>query len=154
WCGTPGSRSPKSASARRWSSTSSARRSKRSRRRKPPRPMRVEVDISGVEARTERALRELSPSLVLGVMVPPLRDAAAQERETHLYRNRTGDLQRSTGTEILEVSPERVSVSLQMMMPYAEFVWRKGLSDLDGYGAEAAQKIQRGFAEQRKRIAG
>lgn len=103
---------------------------------------------------TERALRELSPSLVLGVMVPPLADAAAQERETHLYRNRTGNLQRSTGAEILEVSAARVSISLQMTMPYAEFVWRKGLSDIDGYGVEADRKIQRGFAEQRKRIAG
>jgi hypothetical protein len=116
--------------------------------------VRVDVELRGVEELAERAVRELSSSGVLGVMLPPLVDAAARERETHLYRNRTGNLQRSTAAEALEVSTERVSVSLQMTMPYAEFVWRMGLSDIDGYGAEAERVIQRRFAEQAKRIAG
>ena len=110
--------------------------------------------MHGVEELTERAARELSPSSVLGVMLPPLVDAAAGERETHGYRNRTGNLERSTAAEALEVGVERVSVSLQMTKPYAEFVWRMGLSDIDGYGAEADRVIQRRFAEQVKRIAG
>jgi hypothetical protein len=116
--------------------------------------VKVDVDLRGVEALTERAVRELSPSSVLGVMLPPLVDAAARERDTHLYRNRTGNLERSTAAEALEATAERVSVSLQMTKPYAEFVWRRGLSELDTYGIQADQAIKRRFSEQLKRISG
>lgn len=117
-------------------------------------PVRVDVDLRGVEALTERAVRELSPSSVLGVMLPPLVDAAARERDTHLYRNRTGNLERSTAAEALEVTAARVSVSLQETMPYAEFVWRRGLSGLDSYGAHADLAIKNRFSAQIRRISG
>ena len=116
--------------------------------------MRVEDDVSSVRDLTDRARKELAPAGVLRAMRPPLVLAAAGERATHLYRNRTGNLQDSTAAETVEATRERVSVSLQMTMHYAEFVWRRGLSAIDSYGAAADQEIKRRFAEQADRIRG
>ena len=116
--------------------------------------MRVEVDVRSVRDLTDRAAKELAPAGMLRAMRPSLVLAAAGERATHLYRNRTGNLQASTAAETVEATRERVSVSLQMTMHYAEFVWRRGLSAIDSYGAAADQEIKRRFAEQMERIHG
>jgi hypothetical protein len=115
---------------------------------------RVDVDLSGVEAITERARQELMGRSIARLMDLPLLIAAQRERSTHAYRNRTTRLEQSTVAVPDLISESEVRLSLQMTMPYAEFVWRKGLSDLDHYGALADVQIKQAFTDQVRRIQG
>jgi hypothetical protein len=116
--------------------------------------VRVEVDVSEVAALRARAERELSGRSVARVMDVPLQRAAQAERVTHAYQNRTTRLEQSTVAVPDAIAATEVRLSLQMIMSYAEFVWRRGLSGLDGYAAIADGQIRQAFSDQAKRIAG
>lgn len=115
---------------------------------------RVDVDLSGVEAITQRAQQELSGRSIAKVMDRPLVAAAEHERATHAYQNRTTRLEQSTVAVPDVITNSEVRLSLQMTMYYAEFVWRRGLSDLDHYGALADRQILQAFSDQVRRIQG
>lgn len=110
--------------------------------------MKLSVDLSGIAEMRERAEREFSPRGVLQRMRPHVDGAALGERSTHLYRNRTGQLEHSTRSIVEVADRKEVRLALVMAMPYAEFVWRRGYSDIDGFAAQARTAILEDFAEQ------
>lgn len=87
--------------------------------------MPVEVDFSEVVALTRAAERTLGD--VPEDMKRTLDAAARQERRTHQYRNRTGNLEDSTfATEIRE-GVDEVSVEIGARTHYASYVDNRGL---------------------------
>jgi hypothetical protein len=98
-----------------------------------------EVDISEVIELEALARAELQS--VPRVMKAVLDVAALEERRSHEYRNRTGNLQRSTQARIDSRSADGASVELEMGEDYASYVVRKGLSHIE----EEAHMAERGI---------
>jgi hypothetical protein len=111
---------------------------------------RVSVDLSGIAALREQAEREFSARGILQRMRPHVDGAALGERSTHLYRNRTGRLEYSTRSVVDVATRQEVRITLMMTMPYAEFVWRLGYSDIDGFAAQSHTAILEDFGSQAK----
>lgn len=56
--------------------------------------------------------------------------AAAYERQNHYYKNRTGNLERSTKAHVTKTG-DTIEASLVMGMYYASFVVGRGFSQID-----------------------
>jgi len=110
--------------------------------------MGVSLDVSSLAALRERAEQEFSSRGILRRMRPHIDGAALGERSTHLYRNRTGQLEHSTRSIVEVANRDEVRIALVMGMYYAEYVWRSGYSDIDVYAAEARDRIFAEFAAQ------
>lgn len=96
---------------------------------------------SGIDGMHRRALRNLETAP--DRMKQILDQKAAEERRTHGYQNRTGDLEASTlATDVIEVGDTRV-VQLEASMEYASYVNRhpRGLMNIDALAAEAEREI-------------
>jgi hypothetical protein len=85
----------------------------------------VTDDTPLFSAQAKQRLREL-PKVVEGVV----KLGAAYERQHHEYRNRTGDLQRSTEGKLTRRSATEIRAELRMGMPYASYVVGHGLSEI------------------------
>jgi hypothetical protein len=105
----------------------------------------VQVDMTSLQALRERARKGLAVAAIRGAMLPPLRAAAATERATHRYRNRTGNLQRSTRAVTKAATRKEVRIALEMTMPYAYYVWRGGWSGLTPLANSAAENVFAGL---------
>jgi hypothetical protein len=68
--------------------------------------------------------------------------AAREERQTHGYQNRTGDLEASTqASEVMSVGDTDV-VTLQADTSYASYVNDRGLMRLDELAATAGEELE------------
>jgi hypothetical protein len=86
------------------------------------------------------------PKVVEGVV----KLGAAYERQHHEYRNQTGNLQRSTEGKLIRRSQAEIRAELVMRAPYASYVVRKGLSEIQtaatNVEAELGDVLERPFA--------
>lgn len=99
----------------------------------------VRVDISEVRDIERAAVRSLERAP--DEMKRILDRKATEERRTHRYKNRSGDLEASTlATDVIEVGDQRV-VQLEAGEEYASYVARRGLMGLDDLATEAEQEI-------------
>jgi len=99
------------------------------------------LDISEVLALTREAVRSLEtaqPKEVKRI----LDRAAADERRTHAYRNRTGWLEKSTFAADLDAPTDGWSFELGARMHYASYVDNRGLMRIDEKAAKAATEIE------------
>jgi hypothetical protein len=114
--------------------------------------MRAKVDISEVTALTREALASLgrAPTEMLGI----LREKAAEERDTHAYQNRTGNLEASTfASEIYrEGDDERVEFGARTF--YAGFVNKRGLMQVDELEQQAETEIDFLLDSEAERLGG
>jgi hypothetical protein len=99
----------------------------------------ISVDISEIVAMEERARAELAR--VPRIMKAVADVGAAEERSTHGYQNRTGELQKNTRAVIANQSADGATVELEMAKEYASYVIAKGLSNID----EEARRVERGI---------
>lgn len=76
-------------------------------------------------------------------MFRAVQKAARNERNTHPYRNRTGNLERSTQGILLEQSLTQVVAELEMGMYYADAVNEKGYSNIDDVAEVCEREILR-----------
>jgi len=101
--------------------------------------IRATVDLGNLveaEARYESAYQA-----AVGDMKATLDAAAADERASHAYQNRTGDLESSTyASEIISIG-DADEVQLGAREPYAEYVNQRGLMRIDELAAEAEGEI-------------
>jgi len=99
----------------------------------------------------EEAQELLRPRELMEQIYRPVVDAAVWERATHAYRNRTGNLNRSTRAEHIHETPNHVQVDLVMgdaLAYYARYIaYDKGLSNIETAAnmaeAEIASKLTR-----------
>jgi hypothetical protein len=99
------------------------------------------LDISEVLA-TERAAHRHLDREVPREMRRVLAQAATDERRSHEYQNRTGDLERSTKATDPIVSDDEVHVDLVASMPYASYVNTRGLMQIDDLAKDAADELE------------
>lgn len=99
---------------------------------------RVEVDISQVQQAVARSAQEVRrlPGRVLAVA----RRAAATERASKTYRDRTGDLVDATKATIAR-GGDRFTVTLAMGEHYASYIVRRGFSRFHDHAAGAAGDV-------------
>jgi len=97
------------------------------------------VDVSAAVAADEAAFKELNR--VGGEMKGAASRAARKEKTTHLWRNRTGRMQRSTEALGPYQRGDEKLVVLQIATPYAGFVDARGLVRIDTYADQAATEI-------------
>jgi hypothetical protein len=104
----------------------------------------VTDDTPLFSAQAAQKLREL-PKVVEGVV----KLGAAYERQHHEYRNRTGNLQRSTVGKLVRRSASEIRAELRMGMPYASYVVGMGLSQIqtaaNAVEAELQDVLERQF---------
>lgn len=74
-------------------------------------------------------------------------NAAAYERANHLYKNRTGNLEKSTIGKVTK-SGDEIEASLQMNMDYASYVVNRGFSKID----EAAEMLENDIEDYLQRL--
>ena len=77
------------------------------------------------------------------VMLGVIGKAAAKERRSHAYNNRTGDLEQSTEAILISSSPSLTQVDLVMGMHYAEYIHKRGLTNIDQVRQEAEDQLTR-----------
>jgi len=68
--------------------------------------------------------------------------AAADERRTHAYQNRTGDLEASTQASEVISAGDVDAVTLSADMPYASYVNDRGLMRIDERAEEAGEELE------------
>lgn len=96
---------------------------------------RLKVDISEVVALTREGISTLGSSPAR--MLELLREKAAEERATHLYQNRTGNLEASTFGAWVEQGPNEYSVEFGARTFYASYVDNRGLTRVHELAGEA-----------------
>lgn len=67
---------------------------------------------------------------------------AAEERNTHEYRNQTGHLQQSTRAQVVDESDDYFEAHLEMGEEYASHVVDRGYSNFRNIGGKAAAEVQ------------
>ncbi len=67
--------------------------------------------------------------------------AAAEERRTHTYRNRTFDLQNGTQASEIRESGDEIAIELSMDTEYASYVVDRGFSQFREIAERAADQI-------------
>ncbi len=112
--------------------------------------MKVNFDFSDVIAMESRSQAEVD--LVPVELLRCVEMGAAFERTQHEYQNRTTDLQTSTKAVVDQKSRARAQVSLEMGMPYASYIRRKGLSEIDSASVRARDEFQDWAEDMPKRI--
>lgn len=108
--------------------------------------MYVSIDISEVLALEKKADRELDR--VLPIMRGAVAIRVAQERQTHIYNNITGNLERSTiSYDASDPRDNTIEVNAEMGMEYASHVRDRGRTNFDSFmkGAEKniTQRLER-----------
>lgn len=89
----------------------------------------VTIDLNNLEAaikETERVMKGIGPK-----MLNEVRQGAIRDQYEHEYRNRTGNLEKSTKGRLVRDSAKESRATLSMDMPYASFVLAKGLTDIE-----------------------
>jgi hypothetical protein len=115
--------------------------------------VRVLVSLGSVLARTEaagRSLRLEQPAAMKAL----LESKAALERGTHLYRNRTGNAERSTQSGDLAVGADDVRCDLMMGVRYAIYLDARRLTRIVPLAEEARGELLAYFEAERDRLAG
>jgi len=107
--------------------------------------VKVLVKLGGIKALEQKALAAIAA--LPKTMLAAASSGAAYERGTHAYRNRTGNLERSTQAKTLRVSGSEIRVQLAMMMPYAGYVRARGLSNIDEAAEKTTDMIVSSFAK-------
>lgn len=79
--------------------------------------------------------------MVNGVM-EILQRYAAEERNTHEYRNQTGHLQQSTRAQVVDESDGYFEAVLEMGEEYASYVADRGYSNFRNIGGKAYAEVQ------------
>lgn len=96
----------------------------------------VENGVPALSEEISKLIKDL-PKMALAVV----KQSAAYERQSHRYRNRTGNLQRSTQGTMMRSSPSDIRLQLVMAQPYASFVVEKGLSNIYTAANDAEEAI-------------
>lgn len=112
----------------------------------------MSVDLGSLEARTAEAvasLREIQPAQ----MKATLDAAAAEERASHAYQNRTGDAEASTQAGPLQSTGDVVFCILEMGVDYAVFLDVRGLTGIRDAAEGAAEELGYYFEGERDRLA-
>lgn len=115
--------------------------------------MRVQVDLAGLRERQAAAvasLREEQPAEMKAI----LDGAAADERGSHDYQNRSGDAELSTQAGDLVQAGDFVSVEFGMGVDYAIYLDRRGLTQIVEIAGQADTELEFYFEGERDRIAG
>lgn len=99
------------------------------------------LDISEVLATERAAIRHLEREMPRE-MHRIVAQAAADERRSHGYQNRTGDLERSTRATEPVVTDDSVQVDLVAGMEYASYVNTRGLMTIDEAAERAGNEIE------------
>jgi hypothetical protein len=97
---------------------------------------RVSADLAGAGDRFEAAYRQ-----AVSEMKALLDAKAAQERETHGYQNRTGDLEASTYASDVVSTANGDAIEFGARMPYASYVAQRGLTRVEELAAEAEVEL-------------
>lgn len=102
--------------------------------------MKVKVDVLEVHDLTREAVRRLdaAPSNMKRI----LDGAAAKERASHTYQNRTGDLERGTQAGPIEGTGDAYFVQLMADTEYASYVNARGYMRIDEFAREAEREIE------------
>ena len=79
--------------------------------------------------------------LVNGIM-EILQRYAAEERNTHDYRNQTGHLQQSTRAVVVDESDDHFEAHLEMGEEYASYVVDRGYSNFRNIAGKAYAEVQ------------
>lgn len=114
--------------------------------------MRVIVDASEVHSLTAAAEQVLGTSGER--MHAILESAAADERASHDYTNRTHNLEDSTFATELEGSADEQSVEIGARTFYASFVEARGFQDIELKIADAEVAIETMFDVDAEHLAG
>jgi len=105
----------------------------------------------------ERAQTLLEQDNVMQEVYDPVAKAAAWERQTHAYVNRTGELNKSTRAEEFALTPNYISIDLVMGGPvayYARYIaYLKHLSNIDAAAQRAAHGVGVNLRKLGRRIA-
>ena len=88
--------------------------------------------------------------MVNGIM-EILQRYAAEERNTHDYRNQTGHLQQSTRAVVVDESDDHFEAHLEMGEEYASYVEARGYSNFRSIVSKAATEIAAHVANVSKR---
>lgn len=107
----------------------------------------LRVDATGSTRLKQEILRRLKE--IPQIMKTIADSAAANERAQHEYRNRTGNLERSTRAKIESWSLKDTRVVLEMAQPYAIYIRRMGLTQIDALAAIARAQMQKRFEDMR-----
>ena len=85
----------------------------------------------------------------LGEAIQSVADQTGGEelRRRHRYRNRTGNLEGSSGAYLTEDTPNAVTVRLEPLAEYAPFVANRGYLDTQRAGERAERAIDRVIAK-------
>ena len=113
--------------------------------------MGAKVDVSEVHALTRRARRELYK--IPDIMLDVVRDRAALERRTHVFRNITGKLEANTLGVQTSRDTDPATASLIMDRDYASNVRDRGRTNIDKRAAEAEKMIERRFVAMAEKLA-
>lgn len=105
--------------------------------------MSIRVDLSAVRAMHAKCIAELRS--VPRIMQGAVGLAAAYERSTHRYQNRTYRLERSTVGQGVRYSRAEATVQLVMGMDYAVYVRARGLSNIDDAARRADEAMRDAF---------
>lgn len=111
-----------------------------------------ELDVSEVHDLTREADDGLDRTL------PIMRGAVALnldiERQGHPYRNRTGNLERSTiSYDAADPRDREIVVVAEMGMSYASFVNDRGYSRIDDVMRNAGEEIENRLEQEAKKLA-
>jgi hypothetical protein len=113
--------------------------------------MEVKVDISEVVALTAEADRVLDRTLP--IMRGEVALNLAIEREGHPYRNRTGNLERSTiSYDAASPRDREIVVHAEMGMHYASYVNDLGYSRIDDVMKNAGEAIQNRLEQEAEKL--
>lgn len=113
--------------------------------------MFVEIDISEVLALAAEAERVLDRTLP--IMRGEVMLNLAIEREGHPYRNRTGNLERSTiSYDAADPRDREIVVHAEMGMSYASHVNDLGYSRIDDVMKNAAEGIQNRLEQEAEKL--
>ena len=100
--------------------------------------MSLYIDVSGVTALMKEAQSELRK--VAEALHDAAEEGAEYERGNHGYRNRTGNLERSTYADRPQRSGDSVSVEMGARAQYASFVEHRGYSHIKTRSPDIAGK--------------
>lgn len=95
----------------------------------------ISLDLSDLVVLEREADRWLG-ARVNATLIKVTEEAAAKERRTHPYQNRTGQLERMTVAKVIS-GPDPSVQEVVMDRPYASFVQNRGYTDIERHIEEA-----------------
>lgn len=112
--------------------------------------IRVRVSDAGVHRLTEEAQEVFEA--VPNDLEFRLEQAAAEERETHRYKNQTGHLQAGTQMHVISVARDNAVFTCEMGEYYASYVHDRGLSRFEALMERAQKAYERDLARNGRRL--